>query len=327
MAVYSCSKEKLYMRLVVSFILLVYSDKSDIGGADGYQLCDKGTVYSARAYRIPECSRAGAGTPLVQILSLSDGERITSIIPVSEFEGDQYLMMLTMKGYIKKVSLNYFSSIRSTGIIAIQLVPGDELKWVRRCTNDDYVAMASHNGMVILSPCGNIRALGRNTRGGVAMRLKQGDKMASMDLIPASLGKMLEKGSESQHTHGRGSTGPWLLFISESGYGKRVPLASFRMSRLNRVGLKGYKFSLEDRLAAVFVVGFSVGEDGESDEQVVLVSQSGTVNRIKVRDISIQSRFARGVILMRLEHAGKIQSASLISETEKKTEELQEAAA
>ncbi|KAL0425388.1 UNVERIFIED_CONTAM: DNA gyrase subunit A, chloroplastic/mitochondrial [Sesamum radiatum] len=261
MAVYSCSKEKLYLRLVVSFILLVYSDKSD-----------KGTVYSARAYRIPECSRAGAGTPLVQ-------------------------------------------------------VPGDELKWVRRCTNDDYVAMASHNGMVILSPCGNIRALGRNTRGGVAMRLKQGDKMASMDLIPASLGKMLEKGSESQHTHGRGSTGPWLLFISESGYGKRVPLASFRMSRLNRVGLKGYKFSLEDRLAAVFVVGFSVGEDGESDEQVVLVSQSGTVNRIKVRDISIQSRFARGVILMRLEHAGKIQSASLISETEKETEELQEAAA
>ncbi|PIN16287.1 DNA topoisomerase (ATP-hydrolyzing) [Handroanthus impetiginosus] len=288
---------------------------------------DKGTVYSARAYKIPECSRAGAGTPLVQILALSDGERITSIIPVSEFEGDQYLTMLTMKGYIKKVSLDYFSSIRSTGIIAIQLVPGDELKWVRRCTNDDFVAMASHNGMVILCPCENIRALGRNTRGGIAMRLKQGDKMASMDIIPASLGKKLEKGSETQQSHGRGFSGPWLLFISESGFGKRVPLANFRMSPLNRVGLKGYKFSSEDRLAAVFVVGFSVGEDGESDEQVVLVSQSGTVNRIKVRDISIQSRFARGVILMRLEHAGKIQSASLISATETESGELEEAAA
>ncbi|KAG8391058.1 hypothetical protein BUALT_Bualt01G0148400 [Buddleja alternifolia] len=282
---------------------------------------DKGTVYSARAYRIPECSRAAAGTPLVQILALSDGERITSIIPVSEFEKDQYLIMLTMKGYIKKVSLNYFSSIRSTGIIAIQLVPGDELKWVRRCTNDDFVAMASHNGMVILSPCENIRALGRNTRGGVAMRLKQGDKMASMDLIPASLGNKLEKGSRS-------FGGPWLLFISESGFGKRVPLGRFRMSPLNRVGLKGYKFALEDRLAAVFVVGFSVGEDGESDEQVVLVSQSGTVNRIKVRDISIQSRYARGVILMRLEHAGKIQSASLISAAEEtEPEEILEVAA
>ncbi|GFP93955.1 DNA gyrase subunit a chloroplastic/mitochondrial [Phtheirospermum japonicum] len=282
---------------------------------------DKGTVYSARAYKIPECSRAAAGTPLVQILSLSDGERVTSIIPVSEFEGEQYLMMLTAKGYIKKVSLNYFSSIRSTGIIAIQLVPGDELKWVRRCTNDDFVAMASVNGMVILSPCENIRALGRNTRGGVAMRLKQGDKMASMDIILSSLGKQLLRVSETKQNYGKGFAGPWLLFISESGFGKRVPLASFRMSPLNRVGLKGYKFSAEDHLAAVFVVGFSVGEDGESDEEVVLVSQSGTVNRIKVRDISIQSRYARGVILMRLEHAGKIQSASLIAATETESED------
>ncbi|KAL3814719.1 hypothetical protein ACJIZ3_015987 [Penstemon smallii] len=288
---------------------------------------DKGTVYSSRAYKIPECTRAAAGTPLVQILSLSDGERVTSIIPVSEFDGDQYLMMLTMKGYIKKISLNYFSSIRSTGIIAISLVPGDELKWVRCCTNDDFVAMASENGMVILSPCENIRALGRNTRGGVAMRLKQGDKMASMDIIPASLGIKLGKTSETQQTRGRGYSGPWLLFISESGFGKRVPLGNFRRSPLNRVGLKGYKFSAEDRLAAVFVVGFSVGEDGDSDEQVVLVSQSGTVNRIKVRDISVQSRYARGVILMRLEHAGKIQSASLISATESEPDEDEEAAA
>lgn len=288
---------------------------------------DKGTVYCARAYKIPECSRAAAGTPLVQILSLSDGERVTSIIPVSEFEGDQYLMMLTMKGYIKKVSLNYFSSIRSTGIIAIQLVPGDELKWVRRCTNDDFVAMASHNGMVILSPCENMRSLGRNTRGSVAMRLRQGDKMASMDIIPASLGKNIVKSSEPLQNYGKGFSGPWLLFISENGFGKRVPLSSFRTSSLNRIGLIGYKFSTEDNLAAAFVVGFSVGEDGESDEQVVLVSQSGTVNRFKVRDISIQSRFARGVILMRLEHAGKIQSAFLISATETESEELEEAAA
>ncbi|EPS70841.1 hypothetical protein M569_03918, partial [Genlisea aurea] len=83
---------------------------------------DKGTVYSAYAFKIPECTRAAAGTPLVQILSLSEGEKITSIVPVKEFDGDQYLLMLTVKGYIKKVSLNYFSSIRSTGIIAIQLV-------------------------------------------------------------------------------------------------------------------------------------------------------------------------------------------------------------
>lgn len=135
--------------------LMVRSDLIFISNMNCYcdSFCsDKGTVYHARAYKIPECSRTAAGTPLVQvvpyiwpkslahylfqvlindhwfffslvqILSLSDGERVTSIIPVSEFEGDQYLVMLTMKGYIKKISLNYFSSIRSTGIIAIQLV-------------------------------------------------------------------------------------------------------------------------------------------------------------------------------------------------------------
>ncbi|CAN0908727.1 DNA gyrase subunit A, chloroplastic/mitochondrial [Linum grandiflorum] len=281
---------------------------------------DRGIVYSARAYKIPECTRSAAGTPLVQILSLSDGERITSIIPVSEFAEDQYLLMLTVNGYIKKVSLSVFSAIRSTGIIAIQLVPGDELRWVRCCTNDDLVAMASLNGYVILSSCDNIRALSRNTRGGVAMRLKEGDKMASVDIIPAAMREDLEKAMEDPETISKGS-GPWLLFISESGHGKRVPLSSFKILPLNRVGLIGSKFSEEEGcLAAVFVVGFSLAEDGESDEQVVLVSQSGTVNRIKVRDISIQSRYARGVILMRLDYAGKIQSASLISATEDEDE-------
>ncbi|MED6191870.1 hypothetical protein PIB30_004527 [Stylosanthes scabra] len=281
---------------------------------------DKGTVYSARAYKVPECSRTAAGTPL--ILSLSDGERITSIIPVSEFAEDQFLLMLTMQGYIKKVSLNAFSSIRTTGIIAIQLVPGDELKWVRLCTNDDVVAMASHNGMVILSLCSKIRTLGRSTRGSLAMRLKNGDRMASVDIIPAALWNDMENSSKFPGSNAKDQKGPWLLFVSESGYGKRVPLSSFRISPLNRVGLIGYKFAAEDRLAAVFVVGFTLAEDGESDEQVVLVSQSGTVNRIKVRDISIQSRFARGVILMRLDHAGKIQSASLISATDCEPEEV-----
>ncbi|KAG5010217.1 hypothetical protein JHK87_018732 [Glycine soja] len=260
---------------------------------------DKGTVYSARAYKIPECSRTAAGTPLVQILSLSDGERITSIIPVSEFAEDQFLLMLTMQGYIKRVSLNLFSSIRSIGIIAIQLVHGDELKWVRLCSNDDFVAMASHNGM--------IRTLGRNTRGALAMRLKKGDKMASVDIIPSAMWNNLETSSKFPGSNAKNQNGPWLLFVSENGYGKRVPLCSFRISSLNRVGLIGYKFSAEDRLAAVFVVGFSsadifvnvmlsstvllsvtvliITKNGESDEQVVLISQSGTVNRIKSSQI------------------------------------------
>ncbi|XP_042458589.1 probable DNA gyrase subunit A, chloroplastic/mitochondrial [Zingiber officinale] len=276
---------------------------------------DKGIVYSARAYKIPECSRTATGTPLVQLLSLSEGERITSIVPVSEFIDDQYLVMLTLNGYIKKVSLKAFSAIRPSGIIAIQLVAGDELKWVRLCADADLVALASQKGMVIVNFCSKLRALGRKTRGVISMKLK-GDKMASMDVIPASIQKDLQKLSENIYSRGKDLGPPWLLFVSESGHGKRVPLSAFRLSNFNRVGLLGYKLPPDCRLAAVYVVGFSLSasnEDGESDGQLVLVSQSGTVNRIKVRDISIQSRASRGVILMRLEYAGKIQSASLIS--------------
>ncbi|CAA6654489.1 unnamed protein product [Spirodela intermedia] len=277
---------------------------------------DRGIVYSARAFRIPECTRSAAGMPLIQLLSLSEGERITSIIPVSEFIEDQYLVMLTVNGYIKKVSLNVFSAIRSTGIIAIQLVPGDELKWVRRCADDDLIAIASQNGMVIVNSCNRLRAIGRTTRGVMSMKLREGDKMASMDIVPAAMRRDLERIRDQHGTQAKDLGPPWLLFVSESGNGKRVPLNSFRMSNFNRRGSKGYKLPTDHSLAAVFVVGFSLSEDdGESAEQVVLVSQSGTINRIKVRDISIQSRFARGVILMRLEHAGKILSASLISAT------------
>ncbi|PUZ36416.1 hypothetical protein GQ55_9G036200 [Panicum hallii var. hallii] len=158
---------------------------------------DKGIVYSARAYKIPECTRTATGTPLVQLLPLFDGERITSIIPVSEFGADQYLVMLTVNGYIKKVPLNAFSSIRPSGIISIQLVPGDELKWVRRCGNDDLVALASQKGKVIVNSCDKIRPLGRNTRGAGAMKLKEGDKMAAMDIIPAAVDNMPESYSSS----------------------------------------------------------------------------------------------------------------------------------
>ncbi|KAG2544959.1 hypothetical protein PVAP13_9KG397557 [Panicum virgatum] len=198
---------------------------------------DKGIVYSARAYKIPESTRTATGTPLVQLLPLSDGERITSIIPVSEFGEDQYLVMLTVNGYIKKVPLNAFSSIRSSGIISIQLVPGDELKWVRRCGNDDLVALASQKGKVIVNSCDKIRPLGRNTRGAGAMKLKEGDKMAAMDIIPATADKM----PESYSSRVRYRCPPWLLFIAENGIGKRVPLNAFRQSRFNVVGLVGYK--------------------------------------------------------------------------------------
>ncbi|GLJ14423.1 hypothetical protein SUGI_0233090 [Cryptomeria japonica] len=285
---------------------------------------NKGTAYAARAFRVPECSRTATGIPLLRILSLSPEEKITSIIPVSEFRADQYLVMLTAKGYIKRVSLDVFSSIRSSGIIAIQLVPGDELKWARCCAAGDLIAVGSQNGKLVLSYCERIRKTSRTSRGSLSMRLKGEDKLAAMDIVPVSLQQRLQDILQSSEHQGKIISAPWLLLVSENGYGKRVPLSKFRATTLRCIGVMGYKLPAEDRVAALFVVGFSLSDDGESDEQVALVSHSGTLNRIMIRDIRICSQSARGVRLMRLEEGGKIQSASILAASEVNTDDFQD---
>ncbi|KAH9314388.1 hypothetical protein KI387_023015 [Taxus chinensis] len=285
---------------------------------------DKGTVYGARAYKVPECSRTATGIPLVRILSLSPEEKITSFIPVSEFRADQYLIMLTANGYIKRVSLDLFSSIRPSGIIAIQLVPEDELKWARCCADGDIIVVGSRNGKLVMSYSEMLRKTGRTSRGSISMRLKGEDKVASMDIVPVSMQQKLHDILQSPEYREKNISAPWLLLVSESGYGKRVPLSNFRTSSLRRVGVMGYKLPPEDRLAALFVVGFSLSDDGESDEQVALVSHSGTLNRIMIRDIRICKPSARGVRLMKLEEGGKIQSVSILAASELNTDDLED---
>lgn len=267
---------------------------------------ERGIVYSIRAYQIPECSRTSAGNPLIQIVPLPPGERITSVQPVSDFADDQSLVMLTTGGYIKRTALSSFAAIRSTGIVAIQLTPGDELKWVRNAAEEDTVALASQRGMVVCIGCNDdkLRARGRATRGVRAMRLRGNDKLAAMDIAPASL----------LHTKGNKPKAPWLLMVTEDGFGKRVPIKAFPKGVAGRVGVIGCKFHEGDLLASLFVVGANLSEtDGESEEQVVVGSNNGIINRLRVRDISIQSRTAKGVKIMRIESGDKVSSVSVLT--------------
>lgn len=270
---------------------------------------ERGIVYSIRAYQIPECSRTSAGNPLVQVVPVPPGERITSVQSVSDFAEDQYLVMLTTGGYIKRTALSSFASIRSTGIVAIQLTPGDELKWVRNAAEEDTVALASQRGMVVCIGCDDdkLRARGRATRGVRAMRLRGDDKLTAMDIVPASLVRT-----------GTKKTGaPWLLMVTEDGFGKRVPIKAFPKGVAGRVGVIGCKFHEGDLLASLFVVGANLSEtDGESEEQVVVGSNKGILNRLRVRDVSIQSRTAKGVKLMRLDSDDKVSSVSVLISAE-----------
>ncbi|MFN7852676.1 MAG: DNA gyrase C-terminal beta-propeller domain-containing protein, partial [Dolichospermum sp.] len=214
---------------------------------------DRGVVYSLKAYQIPEGSRTSRGTPIVQMLPIPKEEKITSIVPVDEFSSEEYLVMLTKGGNIKKTALEAFSNIRANGLIAISLEEGDHLRWVRRAKVEDSIIIGSRHGMAIHFRCTHdqLRPLGRATRGVKSMKLKPGDELVGMDILPAAILDTLNTETEAEleeetieieetaenseeTTETPNSTGPWVLIITMGGYGKRVPVGQFRLQ--NRAG-------------------------------------------------------------------------------------------
>ena len=220
---------------------------------------DRGVVYCLKAYQIPIGSRTSRGTPIVQMLPIPKEEKITSIVPVDEFSSQEYLVMLTKGGNIKKTELAAFSNIRANGLIAISLEEGDQLRWVRRARAEDSIIIGSRHGMAIHFRCNQeqLRPLGRATRGVKAMKLKQGDELVGLDILPAAILDTLNTDSEpeieeieteeieteeSTETASTVSIGPWVLVITVGGYGKRVPVGQFRLQNRAGQGLMATKF-------------------------------------------------------------------------------------
>ncbi|MCP9807207.1 DNA gyrase subunit A, partial [Cyanobium sp. T1B-Tous] len=181
---------------------------------------DRGVVYTVPAYRVPICSRAAKGTPIVQMLPIPREEQITSLLAVSEFAEDAVLVMLTSGGYVKRTRLSAFANIRSNGLIAISLEDGDALTWVRLAQPGDSVLIGSRNGMTIHFRLSDeeLRPLGRTARGVRAMNLRTGDQLVSMDVIPAELADLVAScaGDDASDDAEAGdvvapSEGPWVL--------------------------------------------------------------------------------------------------------------------
>lgn len=272
---------------------------------------DRGVVYSYSAYQIPEASRTARGTPIVQMLPIPKGEKITSIVSVAEFTEDEYLIMLTLQGYIKKTALSAFSHIRSNGLIAISLSEGDQLRWVRLAKAEDSIILASRLGMAIhfkADPT-QLRPLGRATRGVRAMKLKGQDELISMDVLPSQIVAGIATAGEEEElddvpeteeleteelTSDDVSNGPWVLAITQGGFGKRVPVTQFRLQNRAGMGVKAIKFkSKTDRLASLHIVN--------EEDELMLVSNRGIIIRQAVNAISLQSRMATGVRVQRLD--------------------------
>jgi DNA gyrase subunit A len=274
---------------------------------------DRGVVYTVPAYRVPMCSRAAKGTPIVQLLPIPREEQITSLLAVSEFAEDAVLVMLTSGGFIKRTRLSAFANIRSNGLIAISLEEGDALCWVRLAQPGDSVLIGSRNGITIHFRLSDeeLRPLGRTARGVRAMNLRPGDQLVSMDVLPVELADRVE-GSAASDTDDEGdgedlaaSEGPWVLVASASGLGKRVPVDQFRLQKRAGMGLRAIKFRRDgDVLVGLKVLG--------SGEELLLVSEKGVIVRMRADAVPQQSRAATGVRLQRLDSGDRLAEVVLV---------------
>ena len=273
---------------------------------------DRGVAYALPAYRVPLSSRTAKGTPSVQLLPIPREEQITSLLSVESFENDNYLLMLTKGGFIKRTPLSAFSKIRANGLIAISLEEGDALTWVRSSSEGDSVLIASSKGMTIHFRLdqNELRPLGRTARGVRSMNLREGDKLVAMDVLTSELVDQLanldlEKDDSLLDEETQITDGPWVLVVSSFGLGKRVPVAQFRLQKRAGMGLKAIKFRIKDDV----LVGLKVLGEGE---EILLVTEKGVIVRTNADKISQQSRAATGVKLQRLDDGDHLAEVVLV---------------
>ena len=237
----------------------------------------RGVVYTAKVHEVPEGQRQNKGKALVNIVPLLPEETCTAVIPLkAPFSENENLIMLTRKGLIKKVLLSSFANVRRSGIIALGLNEDDELGWVRSASGTSDIVIATHDGMTIRYSSDELRAMGRTAAGVKAITLRDGDRIVCCETF--------EK-SEEENTYA--------LFVTDDGYGKRVPMSEFRNQKRGGIGLIGIKFKrLESKLSSIIVLTDS--------HEVIIASANGVVLRQRASEIPSQSRMATGVRLQQL---------------------------
>ena len=252
---------------------------------------NKGKLYRLRGYEIPEAGRTAKGTAIVNLLSLDAGEKISAIIPISNFEDGKYLLMATRNGLIKKTALQEYNSTRKTGLLAITLKDDDELIDVRLTEGEDNVVLVTSKGMCITFDEKDVRPVGRSAQGVLGIRLDEDDFVIGMESILADNKKAT------------------LLAITENGFGKRTELDEYRVQNRGGKGVITYKITPKTGN----IVGIRVTNE---DDDAMLITNSGTIIRIKVKDVSILGRATQGVTLMRTSENEKVVSIETLAPEE-----------
>ncbi len=231
---------------------------------------DKGKVFRIKGYEIPESQRAARGTAIVNVLPLEQDEKVTTLIKLGGIVDEEgtYLTMVTKAGVIKRTRLSAYRNVRKSGLIAISLDEGDELKWVRLTGGEDELVVATKNGMSIRFKETDARELGRTARGVRAIELIGDDEVVGMEIV--------EEGKK-------------LLTISSGGKGRRSEFSDYRIQNRGGKGLQNYK---TDTVAGIKAV--------EDDDDIIAISSDGIIIRLSVNEVNVQNRTASGVKVMRL---------------------------
>ena len=257
---------------------------------------NKGKLYKLRGFEIPEAGRTAKGTAIVNLLSLDPGEKVSAIIPIQNIAEGKYLLMATKNGIIKKTPLSEYDSSRRTGLQGIALKEDDELISVKLTDGEDNVVMVTKGGQCITFDEKDVRPMGRVSQGVIGIKLDKDDTVIGMESIVAG----------SKQT---------LLTITENGFGKRTELDEYRVQVRAGKGVITYKITPKTGE----VIGVKLVDE---DDDIMLVTDTGTIIRINVSEITILGRPTQGVTLMRT-NEGKVVSIEKISEKEieEKTDE------
>jgi DNA gyrase subunit A len=255
---------------------------------------DRGRVFRVKTYEIPSAGLNAKGVAIANILQLHPDEEITSIITHPSDAKDGFMFMATLRGVVKKTSVEAYKNVRSSGLIAINLDDGDELKWVRHTSGDDEIIISTEAGQAIRFHESGVRAMGRVSRGVRGIRLRTGDQVIGMVIADPEAN---------------------IFVISENGYGKRTKVAQFTAHARGGVGIRSAVVNAKTGK----LMGVASLKDGD-DQEIIIISKQGQTIRLGMNDIPEISRATQGVRIMRLKEDDSVASMGLVK-AEPKDEE------
>ena len=248
---------------------------------------DKGKVYSEKVYQIPDLDRATKGIPLVNILSLDPNEKVTAAMAIRVFSPNQYCMLMTGRGRIKRVAMEEFASVRPSGLIAMNLDEGDTLGWARMTSGKDEIIIITENGQALRFGEEKVRSMGRQAAGVQGIRLGKEDAVTSMDVVE-------KEGA--------------LLVVTTNGYGKQTPLKEYTPKGRATGGI-----STIDQKALKEIGKIAAARVVQKDDDLTIMTSNGVAIRLKVNDVKQSGRSTRGVHLIKPQEGDSVASVARIS--------------